>query len=61
MASGNSASPHVNVPASQPNYDATSEAPLGKWESVDPRSGTCPEGSFEVSGDFPSTGMWKQT
>lgn len=61
MATNSGASPHVRVPAEVPNYDATSEAPLGKFDSVDPRSGPCADGTFEVSGDFPSTGAWKQT
>ena len=61
MANDTGVSAHIQVPASIPNYDATSDAPLGVWESVDPRSGPCAGGTFEVSGDFPSTGDWKQT
>ena len=62
MANSTGSSAHVNVPAAQPNYDATSEAPVGRWDSVDPMSGPCPEGSFaEAGSDWPSTGVWKQT
>jgi hypothetical protein len=42
-------------------YDATSEASIGKWASVDPKSG--PAGaSGQSAGDFENgPGPWKQT
>jgi hypothetical protein len=46
--------------SSQP-YDATSEAPIGKWRSVDPESGPC-DMAGSASGDFENgPGPWKQT
>jgi hypothetical protein len=41
-------------------WDATSEAPVGKWVSVNPNSGPAsPEGT--ATGEFPGDGVWKQT
>jgi hypothetical protein len=43
-------------------YDATSEAPIGKWKSVDPESGPASFESGAATGDFPSgEGGWTQT
>ena len=61
MANADGASAHVQVPANIVNYDATSEGPLGKWDSVDPRSGVCAPGSWDNPTEFPSDGVWKQT
>jgi hypothetical protein len=42
-------------------YDATSEGPVGKWQSVDPQSGPA-DMSGKASGDFENgPGPWKQT
>jgi hypothetical protein len=42
-------------------YDATSEAPIGKWKSVDPESGPA-DRAGRASGDFESgEGGWTQT
>jgi hypothetical protein len=60
MASNAGASPHVQVPAAQPNYDVTDEGALGMWETIDSRSGVCDPGTFNVSHDWPSTGGWVQ-
>lgn len=43
-------------------YDATSEAPIGKWQSVDPNSGPASITTGEATGDFENgPGPWKQT
>lgn len=61
MANKSGASPHVQVPADQPNYDATTEAPLGAWVSMDPKSGMCEPGNWNnITSDWPDTGGWKQ-
>jgi len=59
MANSNGASEHVQVPASQPNYDVSDEGALGGWESIDSRSGVCEPGTFNVVKDWPSEG-WVQ-
>jgi hypothetical protein len=60
MTSNAGASPHVQVPASIPNYDVSDEGNLGAWESIDPRSGVCAPGTFNVVKDWPSDGEWVQ-
>lgn len=43
-------------------YDATSEGAIGKWQSVDPKSGPASITTGEPVGDFESgPGPWKQT
>lgn len=59
MANGNGASPHVQVPASVPNYDVSDEGNLGAWVSIDSRSGVCEPGTFNVVKDWPSE-EWMQ-
>ncbi len=62
MANSSGASPHVRVPAEQPNYSATSEAPVGVWDDMgDAKAGLGTPGDFTVVQDFPDTGDWKQT
>lgn len=45
--------------AAQP-YDATSDANVGKWVSVNPKSGPA-DSSGNATGEFPGDGPWKQT
>ena len=59
MANNSGGAPHVQVPSTQPNYDVSSEAPLGNWESIDSRSGICEPGTFNVVKDWPSE-VWVQ-
>jgi hypothetical protein len=43
-------------------YDATSDAPLGKWQSVNTSSGPASMDSGQATGDFEDgPGPWKQT
>jgi hypothetical protein len=42
-------------------YDATSTGPIGKWQSVDTKSGPC-DMAGNATGDWESgPGPWKQT
>jgi hypothetical protein len=54
-------SPITSTPSvdGQP-YDATSEATIGPWVSVDDRSGPASLQGGQVTGDFPSTAPWQQ-
>ena len=61
MTNNAGVSPHVNVPSSVPNYDVSNEGNLGAFESIDPRSGVCEPGTFNVTKDWPSgEGGWVQ-
>lgn len=42
-------------------WDATSSAPVGKWQSVDGNSGPASFESPNASGDWPSEDGWSQT
>jgi len=43
-------------------YDATSEGPVGKWQSVDPASGPADFCTGKATGDFEDgPGPWRQT
>lgn len=42
-------------------YDATSTAPLGKWQCVESNSGPASFESGQATGDFESDSNWSQT
>ena len=41
-------------------WDATSDATVGKWVSVNPKGGPC-DMNGNATGDFPSGDGWSQT
>jgi hypothetical protein len=59
--------PRVPAPVTSPPevpgqpYDATSDAPCGKWVSVNPKSGPASFENPDATGEFPSADGWSQT
>lgn len=47
--------PHPDAAAAKP--DVSSD----KWESIDKNSGPMSSETFEATGNFPDSGVWKQT
>lgn len=47
--------PHPNAAAAEP--DTSSD----KWESIDKNSGPASHEDFSTAGNFPDSGVWKQT
>lgn len=52
---GQGSPPHPDTAAGKPDSSASG------WESVDHNSGPVSDSNWEQSGEFPDSGVWKQT